>query len=606
MTEDVPGYRVLKRVGEGGFSVVYLAYQERLDRQVALKVLSVDAIDQASMNRFQRECKITGRLTGHPNVVTVLDNGTTRSGRPYIAMEYFEHGSLSDRLDREGPLPVAEVLRIGVKMAGALAATHETDVLHRDVKPQNILVSRYGEPALADFGVARLVDSLDSTHTNAFTPHHAAPEILEGRAPGVASDIYSLGSSLYQLLAGKPAFKGPHGEGLATLIVRILGDPPPPITRDGLPQPVFDVIDTAMAKLPENRFQSAVAFAQRIQQVQTELGLPVTELPYVGAPAAAPAATPAVSGVPADGFSTPTHDPWMPARPGHEAFVPSPEPARPPAAAPAPTPADADATGATYRIPANGTPHGTTGPSSTTPPPQAPAAQAAAPVPASAWAPAPQYGSHPGGADLYQQMPSAPQAPAQSHSHALSQAPSPAPSPAMAPVPAPSPPDGPSRGLLVAGAIALTGGLAIGVTGIAIYAGGSGGDPRPTSSTDSSSSAPVSPPDGGGQVPPPTTAPRLTAQQIRAAAPRGLQIVPVGNSARLAWTLPPNARRLPIIIQRAPAGTQPVTSAGTGAMTATVTGLQARTRYCFRVGALLVPGTPPTIGWSAYRCVTTR
>ncbi|MFV2173681.1 serine/threonine-protein kinase [Actinomadura sp. LOL_016] len=199
MTEDVPGYRVLEQVGEGGFSVVYRAHQERLDRMVALKVLSVSAVDDATMRRFQRECKITGRLSGHPNIVTVLDTGTTRSGRPYIAMEYFEHGALSDRLAREGPLGVAEVLRVGVKMAGALAATHETDVLHRDVKPQNVLLSRYGEPALADFGIARLVDSFDATHTQAFTPHHAAPEILQGAQPGVGADIYSLGSTLYQL-----------------------------------------------------------------------------------------------------------------------------------------------------------------------------------------------------------------------------------------------------------------------------------------------------------------------------------------------------------------------------------------------------------------------
>lgn len=91
-----------------------------------------------------------------------------------------------------------------MKMAGALAATHEADVLHRDVKPQNVLLSRYGEPALADFGIARLVDSFDATHTQAFTPHHAAPEVLEGKPPCVGSDIYSLGSTLYQILAGSP------------------------------------------------------------------------------------------------------------------------------------------------------------------------------------------------------------------------------------------------------------------------------------------------------------------------------------------------------------------------------------------------------------------
>ncbi|NKZ09320.1 serine/threonine protein kinase, partial [Actinomadura latina] len=297
MSEDVPGYRVLEQVGEGGFSVVYRAHQERLDRMVALKVLSVGAVDAAAMRRFQRECKITGRLSGHPNIVTVLDTGTTRFGRPYIAMEYFEHGALTDRLAKEGPLPVADVLRIGVKMAGALAATHETDVLHRDVKPQNVLLSRYGEPALADFGIARLVDSFDATHTQAFTPHHAAPEVLEGRPPGVGADIYSLGSTLYQLLAGQPAFKGPPGEGIALLMLRILHEAPPPIPRPDVPPQVADVIGRAMAKSPEQRHATAVEFAQALQRTQAGLGLPVTDVAHSAA-ALRPGPAPGLPGPP--------------------------------------------------------------------------------------------------------------------------------------------------------------------------------------------------------------------------------------------------------------------------------------------------------------------
>ena len=278
MIDQVPGYRILERAGEGGFSVVYRAQQERLDRVVALKVLNVDAVDDDTMRRFERECQITGRLTGHPNVVTVLDTGMTSSGRPFIAMDYFERGSLRDRLSREGPLPVQDVLRAGVKIAGALAATHEAEVLHRDVKPQNILVSKYGEPALADFGVARLVDNSEATHTNAFTPHHAAPEVVNGQPPGVTSDVYSLASTLYQLLAGGPAFKAGSAGGIGPLMMRILNEPPPPIQRADVPHQVFDVIAKAMAKTPEQRYASAVAFAGRLQQLQAELGLPVTEL----------------------------------------------------------------------------------------------------------------------------------------------------------------------------------------------------------------------------------------------------------------------------------------------------------------------------------------
>src|SRR3569833_3337818 len=205
MIDEVPGYRILERAGEGGFSVVYRAHQQRLGRIVALKVQSVEAVGDDTMRRFERECQITGRLTGHPIAVTVLDTGRTSGGRPYISMDYFEHGSLRDRLSREGPLPVPDVLRIGVMIAGALAATHEAEVLHRDVKPQNILVSKYGEPALADFGVARLVDSSEATHTIAFTPHHAAPEGGGGGPPGGAAGGGARAAARDRRRAGGPA-----------------------------------------------------------------------------------------------------------------------------------------------------------------------------------------------------------------------------------------------------------------------------------------------------------------------------------------------------------------------------------------------------------------
>lgn len=115
-------------------------------------MLAAATSDAAALARLQRECELTGRLTGHPNVVTVLDTGMTRAGQPFVVTEFFEHGSLQHRLDDRGPLPVDEVLRIGVKIAGALAAAHEAGILHRDVKPQNIQLSRYGEQALADCG----------------------------------------------------------------------------------------------------------------------------------------------------------------------------------------------------------------------------------------------------------------------------------------------------------------------------------------------------------------------------------------------------------------------------------------------------------------------
>ncbi|MFD0855958.1 serine/threonine-protein kinase, partial [Actinomadura adrarensis] len=277
MTEIVPGYRMLGLIGQGGFSDVHQARDEKLNRLVALKVLKLGSVDRRTMRRFHRECQITAGLSEHPNIVTIFENGTTRSGRPYIAMEYFGHGALSDRLKRDGPLPVTDVLRIGVKMAGALAATHGAEVVHCDIKPQNILVSRYEEPALADFGIARLADASEVSATPAFTPVHAAPEVLNGTEPSFGSDVYSLGSTLYQLLAGLPAFKGPPGEGPAALIRRIQHDAAPPIPRSDVPPQVIEAILRAMAKAPEERFATAVEVAQHLRQVQKELGLDATE-----------------------------------------------------------------------------------------------------------------------------------------------------------------------------------------------------------------------------------------------------------------------------------------------------------------------------------------
>ncbi|SNS44167.1 serine/threonine-protein kinase [Actinomadura mexicana] len=565
MTEDVPGYRVLEQVGEGGFSVVYRAHQERLDRMVALKVLSISAVDDAAMRRFQRECKITGRLSGHPNIVTVLDTGTTRSGRPYIVMEYFEHGALTDRLAREGPLAFAEVLRIGVKMAGALAATHETDVLHRDVKPQNVLLSRYGEPALADFGIARLVDSFDATHTQAFTPHHAAPEVLEGRPPGIGSDLYSLGSTLYQLLAGRPAFKGPPREGIAPLMLRILNDPPPPIPRPDVPRQVTDVIVRAMAKTPDERFASAVEFAQALQRVQAELRLPVTDVAHSGLGAPAVPDTGPRPSFP-DTSAPPPVPAWAPT-----AQAPSLPAAAPPAPAPAP-------------VPAPKPPPSPWAPNAL--PPRAPEAvlpqEGSRPAPQAAWPPAP--------------------APPADDRHASGSSTTPHTTPQEGPHQTTwaRPHDGPRRGLVVVAGIVLAGGLALGIGALALSGGGDGKGGTAAKSAPPSGTRTV--PQGQATQAPPEPVPE---SQLAATRPRKVVARQVGRTAALLWALPPAARGLPLLVQQQPAGTQPIVSVKAGSQSATMPGLRPNTAHCFKVGAVLRlnQGRAPDVAWSAPACV---
>ncbi|MGH6655124.1 MAG: protein kinase domain-containing protein [Actinocrinis sp.] len=262
-TESVPGYRELARIGHGGFSVVYRAVQESFGRAVAVKVLNVGP-DQDVRRRFEREVRLAGRLSGHPHVVTVLDTGTTASGRPYLAMDLYDGGSLKDRLRRSGPLSPAETAVTGAKIADALAAAHSLGVLHRDVKPNNILISRFGEPALADFGVSCLLDSSSSASVlDVFSPQHAAPELMTRGVLTESSDIYALGSTLYQLLTGQPPFGG-EGRDVRSIMWRAVSEPAPRPQCPELPG-LADAITRAMAKEPYERFADAAEFARTLR-----------------------------------------------------------------------------------------------------------------------------------------------------------------------------------------------------------------------------------------------------------------------------------------------------------------------------------------------------
>ncbi len=274
----IAGYRDFKPLGQGGFAIVFSAYQEQFDRVVAVKVLTIN-LDEKARERFIRECRAAGRLSAHPNVVTVLDAGLTDDGRPYMTTELMARGSIADWIDRNGPMPLADALQVGVKMCGALNVVHAAGILHRDIKPQNILVSAYGEPALADFGISAVGMGTDGARaTMTFTPEYTPPEILEGKPPDPTMDVYSLGATIYALLTGLPPFVSREDEGLLPFIRRIMHDPVPPLPDDIAPPEVVDVLATAMAKDPAGRFPSTEVFGQRLQELQASLGQPVTPM----------------------------------------------------------------------------------------------------------------------------------------------------------------------------------------------------------------------------------------------------------------------------------------------------------------------------------------
>ncbi|BBY24263.1 hypothetical protein MSTO_44680 [Mycobacterium stomatepiae] len=208
------GFEDARQVARGGAGVIYCAYETALGRNVAIKVLP-SHIDDESRERFLREGYAMGGLSGHPNIVNILRVGVTDSGRPYIVMPYMSSDSLAVRLRREGPTAWPEALRIAVKLCGALETAHRSGTLHRDIKPANVLVSDYGEPLLSDFGIAHIEGGYE-TATGFFsgTIDYTAPEVMTGKPATVASDLYSLGATIYALIAGGAAHERKNDEDL--------------------------------------------------------------------------------------------------------------------------------------------------------------------------------------------------------------------------------------------------------------------------------------------------------------------------------------------------------------------------------------------------------
>jgi len=289
----IPGISEATQVGQGSFGVVYRARQDAIDRTVAVKVLVVSELDDEENRRFERECRALGALSGHSHIVAIFDSGVSAQGRPYLVMDYLPGGTLAQRLQRNGPLPWEDVALIGVKLAGAVASAHDAGVLHRDIKPENVLFSAYDEPQIVDFGIARLRTGSQSRPSviNASLAH-AAPEVLSGEAAQAASDVYSLASTLYALLAGHAPFARPGDETFHPMLARMLTEDPPDLRGAGVPDSMWSALREALAKDPAERTASARSLAEALQAAQRAGGLAETALVLPARPAAtgAPAA----------------------------------------------------------------------------------------------------------------------------------------------------------------------------------------------------------------------------------------------------------------------------------------------------------------------------
>ena len=267
------GFLDAVEVGRGGAGIVYRCHQTSLARSVAIKVLMSD-LDQDNRERFLREGLAMGKLSGHPNIENILQVGVTDSNRPYIVMPYHEAGSLAQRLHRVGRIAWPDALRIAVKLCGALETAHRTGTLHRDIKPGNVLVNDYGEPQLSDFGIARIIGGYETatgffTGTIAFT----APEVLAGSPPTAVSDVYSLGATIYALIAGTAAHERKSDEDLIAHYLRISSTPVPDMRPQGIPANVCAAIEKAMSLDPTKRHASAADFGREMQLAQRHNGL---------------------------------------------------------------------------------------------------------------------------------------------------------------------------------------------------------------------------------------------------------------------------------------------------------------------------------------------
>jgi serine/threonine protein kinase len=275
----ITGLEFRRRIGTGGYADVFLYRETSLDRDVAVKVVRETGLSEDEATGFVAEAHAMAHLA-HPHIVPVFSVGRAAHGRPYLTMPFYAEGTLFDRA--RTPLGVAEVLKTGVQIGSAVAFAHGAGILHRDIKPHNILRNQFG-PALSDFGIAGTIADVGDRIIGMSIPWSPPEVLLDSASPGVASDVYSLAATLWHLLAAHAPFER-AGDTEAALVRRIHREPLPPLGRPDVPATFERLLRQSMAKDPSDRFSSMASFVHALQDVQRELGLEPTDVVLVPGP----------------------------------------------------------------------------------------------------------------------------------------------------------------------------------------------------------------------------------------------------------------------------------------------------------------------------------
>lgn len=277
---EIPGFEQIRLIGQGRFSEVHL-YQQRFPRRlVAIKVLR-EALGWENRHAFELEANALAALSNHPCIVAIHDAGRTPAGLSYLVMEHCPLPSLAQQV-RACSLTTEDALRIGILIAGALDTAHAHGILHRDIKPANILMTDYGAPQLADFGISS--STSDRNVVSGFTPAWAPPELIrDASTASVATDVYSLAATVYTMLAGHAPHERPGEANGARDVIKRASEPVPPLP-ESTPAPIAGILAKALSLEPRERFGSARLFGAALQDVERELALGRTHMVLVDPP----------------------------------------------------------------------------------------------------------------------------------------------------------------------------------------------------------------------------------------------------------------------------------------------------------------------------------